>query len=93
MGFTSEQPIAWGKSFLEGAFLFLNGSLTFAAKYQAGRGEERNKWGNSFLKGGRKSCYSYSLIRIFLDVRGNSLTKARRWREASQVTVMCLGQS
>lgn len=72
--------VAWGKSFL-GVFLFLNGSLTFTAKYQK-QGEERNKWGNSFLKGGRKSCYSCSLTRIFLDVRGNSLTKAGRYRQA-----------
>lgn len=62
-------------------FPLLNGSLAFTAKYQK-QGEERNKWGNSFLKGGRKSCYSCSLTRIFLDVRGNSLTKAGRYRQA-----------
>lgn len=78
--FWAAHGVAWGKSFL-GVFLFLNGSLTFTAKYQK-QGEERNKWGNSFLKGGRKSCYSCSLTRIFLDVRGNSLTKAGRYRQA-----------
>lgn len=31
------------------------------------------------------------LFRIFLDLRGNSLTKGGSLREASQVTVMCMG--
>lgn len=82
--------IAWGKSFLEGAFLFLNGSLTFTAKYQAGRGEKQmGKW---FPERRKKELLFIFTHKNILRCAWEQPNKSREV-EASQVTVMCLGQS